>query len=615
MALYLEVLKRIYRKTHLFFILVIAISLIIFLFFSFYEYSKNKYIPDYNSIIKIDDNFNLENRYHKVFFKNFIFTNTISLLLQNLFIVSLIFYIYCFSLVINKTLMLNIDIKTINFLKIGLHGLYFLIALTILYILSFEFFIPSLEKKIDFMKNNTSRAIISLNKGNEMYQKNSYIEAIYYYEDYLIIVVEDDVIDSRVHEIRNKIQINTYEQNKEKSNNISTTNNLTTTNFLNLARFYFQKKDYYTALYYYTFIAESKIPENREAKEQILLIKKILKYNNDLNIDKLNLSNEEIKKYIKIKDYEIRDIYILKSKADNYMSDKEYHEAYFLYEDILKINPNLNEVINNKNDAYKKLLETGAEIGNLMLAKNYPGKNHFVFILSQNRLMYTGLITKGKNKFYLYDVKIYNFDTNYNFKNVIEAPYGETKSSDTFTLFSFSINNRDTFYFPEITNSNSNKEIYPDNIFKLPSSMNDLYNFSYDYEKTFNSSLINLFKLNNLITETKNFSIGFNGNFIKSAITEKISYFFLFFSINLIIIGLSWRFRSNYVSGIPKIHYIIFLIIPFFVFIFFNLFQNYITAFYSTLAFSFNLFTTIIISLILNIILLLFSLIYISRTK
>lgn len=615
MSVNLEVLNKIYKKTHLFFIILIAISLIITASFSFFEYSKNIYIPDYDTILKIDENFNLENRYHQIYLKPFIFNNTISLLLKNLFIISIIFYLYCFSIVINKSDLLTVDNKTIKFLKIALHGLYFLIMLTILYILSLEIFIPSLDKKIDLMKDNTSRSIISLNKGNELYRDNKYIEALYYYEEYLIIIEEDVIIYNRAHDIRNKIQINTFAKNKEKSNLKDIQNIDSTTDYLKLAETYFQKKDFYTALYYYTFIAESNIKESREAKDKINLIKKILKYDNSLNIDKINLSNEEIRKYIDKNDYEIRDIYTLKSKADNLMSNKEYHDAYFLYEDILKIDPNQNEVINNKNESYKKLSETAAEIENLILAKNYPGKNHFVFMLSQNRLMYIGLITKGKNKFYLYDIKIYTFETNYNLKNIIEAPYGETKNSDTFTVYSFSINDRNIYYLPEITDANSNKEIYPDHLFKLPASINDLYTFSYDYEKTFNSSLANLFNLNNIISKNKNFSIGFNGNFIKSAITGKISYIFLFFSLNLITLGLAWRLRSNYLTGIPKIHFAIFLIIPLFVFIFFNLLQNYITAFYSTLAFTFSLYIAILISFILNFILLILSLIYISRTK
>ena len=97
--------------------------------------------------------------------------------------------------------------------------------------------------------------------------------------------------------------------------------------------------------------------------------------------------------------------------------------------------------------------------------------------------------------------------------------------------------------------------------------MNLLYNFSYDYEKTFNSSLISLSKLYNTISENKkeNFSIGFNSNFIKSAIADKISNILIFLSLNLIIISLSWRLRSNYLTGIPKIHLLIILAIPFFI--------------------------------------------------
>ena len=237
-------------------------------------------------------------------------------------------------------------------------------------------------------------------------------------------------------------------------------------------------------------------------------------------------------------------------------------------------------------------------------------------MLSENQLAYIGLITKGKNKFYLYDIKICSFDINYNFKNIIEAPYGETKSRNTFTLYSFSLNNRNKVNLPVITYKNSRKEIYSEYIFKLPATLNSLYNFSYDYKKTLNNSLANLFKLNNLINDSnKNFSIGFNNNFIKTAITDKISHIFIFFSLNLIIIALSWRLRSNYLTGIPKIHLLIILAIPFFIYIFINTIQKYNTIFYSTLAISTNIFILLILCFVINIVLMLFSIFYIASTK
>jgi len=492
-----------------------------------------------------------------------------------------------------------------------------LIALTFIFFISSEFFIPLLEGRLENMRNNTSRAIISLNKGNELYNNKNYQEALYFYEEYFIIIEKDNLIYNRIHEIQNKIKIESF--NDDKKELLMNTKNVNdaTTYYLELANNHFQKKDYLTALFYYSFIAETNLPSNTFAQQRIILIKEILKYNSDLNIKESNKNNTELNKYIYGEDLQIREIYVLKSKADNYMINKQFLNAYFIYEDILKINPNLNEVISAKNKAYIKLKNTAAEIEELITAKNFPGRNNFVFMLSNNRLMYIDLITKSKNKFYLYNIKIYNFDANYNLINVIEAPYGETKSLDTFTLYSFSLIDRNNNHLPIITQANSNKETYSEYIFKLPASMNYIYNFSYDYKKTFNSSLIKLFKLYNLINENKNqnFSIGFNSNFIKNAITDKLTNTFLFFSLSLIIISISWRLRSNYMTGIPKIHLIIILCIPVFVYIFVDTLQKYITAFYSTLTLSTNFFLLLVICFVINIAIMLLSIFYISSTK
>ena len=170
---------------------------------------------------------------------------------------------------------------------------------------------------------------------------------------------------------------------------------------------------------------------------------------------------------------------------------------------------------------------------------------------------------------------------------------------------------------PVITYENSRKEIYPEYMFKLPASLNSLYNFSYDYEKTFYTSLINLSMLYNLINENKNndFSIGFNKNFIKSAIADKISNILIFLSLNLIIMAFSWRLRSSYLTGIPKIHWMVILAVPFFIYIFVNALQKYITLFYSTLAFSTNFILLLVICFVINIIIILFSIFYITSTK
>ncbi len=617
-----ESLKKIHNKTYIIFFVIFSIAFIIFMILSFYQFSKHSIQPQYEENVYMLANNNLQNRYHSIYNISFIINNTLFLFFNNLFVISLIFFSFCYSLIIKKGDLITSDGKTISFAQIVSRGLYILIGLTIIYFFALEFFIPVIEKRLEWMKNKTSQAIISLEKANEYYYKKMNEKSLLLYQDYINIIEKDETIKTRIRELKNEIKTDIFNKNKmerisEKSDQDTTIAD-TITDYIQLAEIYFQKKDYHAAWYYYQYIIESDSAKRNEAKEKINLIKKIFKYENSMMDKKEKISDRQLQDWLSQKEREIQEIYILKNQAEYREKKKEYQKAFFIYKDILKKNPNLRDVIKAKNNVYLQLTNVAVELSDIECAKIYPSKRNFVFMLAPRTLIYISSIIKRLNKFYFYDVKIYNLDNKFKINSIIESPYGETKSPDSFTLYCYSLKNRKIENYPTITYSNSSKKRYSDYIFSLPVSMNTLYNFSYDYNKTLGFSLAKLFQLKNFTIKEKganDFSIGFNNNFIKTAIADKISRIFIFFSICLILISLSWRFRSSYISNIPIFHYLLMLIIPFFIYVIVNILQTFITSFYSILSLTTNFAVMLIISFVLNIILMIFSIIYIASSK
>ena len=237
-------------------------------------------------------------------------------------------------------------------------------------------------------------------------------------------------------------------------------------------------------------------------------------------------------------------------------------------------------------------------------------------MLSKNQLIYFGNITVGIDTYYLYNVKIYNLNDSFKILSTIEAPFGQTKALNDFTLFSFSKDDRKISNLPVIKNAGK-QEVNKDYIFMLPADMNILYNFSYDYKRTFGFSLINLFKLKNIADNGGglNYSAGFNAKYIKTAILDKMSLVFLFFSINLIFISIAWRFRSNYIGSISLFNLILITVIPVFLYFFSNILQIFETSFYTMISELANFSLILVICFAINSVLTFFSIIYIASSK
>jgi hypothetical protein len=589
-------------------------------------FSKNSFTPSFVEKAKFIMDKNIMERCHKKFMISYIMNYSLIFYIRNIFLVSLIFFCFNYSLVVNKGDLITADGKNIMFYEIVRHGLYILIFLTVVYYICFDFILPRSERRIRWINEITYNTMVLLDTANKMYFNKNLEGSLYYYKEYLNIIEDDEAAMERIRIIRNTMYTNDFEKNKKI--NVEEPPD-TTTDYFKLADRYYEKKDYYSAWYYYNYIAHNDNIRKQEAAEKIKNIKKIIQYENSMKTDKEKLSMADLMKFIDDKDREIQSIYLLKNKAKNLFDDKEYQKSYFVYSDILKINPNLRDVIEDQNQVYKKLSEISVEISYADKVKLLPGKINFVFTKDNYRLFQFGRIVKTFDSYYLYNVKIVDFDKNYNIRNVIISPYGRTievkniknknieKISNKITLYSYMMDNKNIEYKPRIFDmTNLTNEEYPEYLIDLPANLEVFYDFSYDYNKTLGFSLVKLFMLKNMVMEDKKaLSIGLNLDFIKTAILDKISRIFLFFSICLIFIGLAWRLKSYYMGHIPLSHFILMLAVPISLYYFLQVFNILNSTFYSLLILIGDFNMVLIITFAVNILIMIASILFVASSK
>lgn len=546
----------------------------------------------------------------------------------------------------------------------------------------------NLPKKIE--SNDFENLILKNIKDQTNYDlvKNSYIHNIYkgYYTILPNLSNEDKnkiwqiIYKTGYFKVKNsenrEAEIEGYEK---EDTSISTS----ITDYSQLADIYFDKKDYMSAWFYYQHMAEADKDKRKYALERISLIKKALRF------QRSDLSDKQFEEFLKDSDKEIKKIYSLKKKAVEYFENKEYQKAYFYYSDILYINRNLRDAIQGKNISYEKLKKSAVELFDILKARSFPGKKNFIFFADRNTLVFIDNIVKKydmealRNNYYLYNVKIINFDDSFKNVKTIIAKYGESKSLNTYTLYCYDLSNRDNEFYPFVYENGILKgELKKDYIFSFPVDINTLYNFSYNYSKTFNFSLLRLFRLNNLganvltivsefdisafenvilpkikntkdkefllnnykldqftkkyylkedITENdktklykilnnigikkENISIGFNLNFIKTAIADKISHFFMFLYLSLFIMTISWRLRSNFFGNIKKIYIPFIIIIPIFIYFLLELIYTLNTLLSSIVAVSLVFEMVLLFSIILNLLITIIATIFLSANS
>ncbi|OHD12243.1 MAG: hypothetical protein A2086_03505 [Spirochaetes bacterium GWD1_27_9] len=651
-----EALKKIYFKTQIsfsiFFLLYLLICLTISVIYSRQHLTE----------------------IHPQFYFDFVRNNSLLLFFQNLFLITLIYFSFCYSIIINREDLIVKGGINLTFAQIVSRGLYILIFLTLLFIVGMEFTIPYLENKIENMRNNTIRANNLIESGNLFYKNKKYFDSLRCYEEY-IKIIESDPIKERVRELRIKIADEIKKKNSVLiTEDTAISNNIT--DYIQLAEIFFQKQDYLASLYYYQYIYD--VNKKKDILQKIENIKEILRYRNSMMTDK------EFSDYMEKEFIEIKDIYSLRKQSEKYFYEEDYQKSLFTYIEILKKNQSLRDIVQLQNESFVKLSNVSVELSYLENAKIFSGKNDFVFFLSDKIMLTIDMakkvldMDKLENTFYLYGVKIYKFDDNFNIKDVIYAPYGQAKSQLFFTLYCYSLQDKNVEYFPipeiieekyfsqileNVSNEDENyllslydksnyiykikkdvsdsekiktakiiKEskfnikniIYDENskfmdyIFKFPTDINVLYNFSYDYNKALNFSLFKLFQLKDFVIKDQqivSFSAGFNNNFLKTAITDKISRIFLFFAISLIFIGISWRLRANFIGNVPIYYFVLMIIIPLFIYVIIKIIQVFTTSFYSVLSHSVNFLSLLVICFIVNSIITIFSIVFIATNR
>lgn len=615
-----ESLRKIYFKTFITFF-VIFISLLLFSFV-YSNFSFNKIT------------------FHPQFFFDFFKANSVVIFFNNYFLCAALFLTLTYSLVINSEDLISKTGNRLFFYQISSRGLYLLVFLTIFYIVALEFIVPSAIEKIDTIKNSSLRAGISLRNGEEAYENKNYVEASIFYNEYLSII-NDNAIEEKFREAKNKIvlpkkmysielvailksaknesdklfikelygkEINDYFYLKD---NISTEEKNRLWSLLNgidyfenskesveykddglisdlitdydqLAEIFFNKRDYLTAWYYYQYVVETDTAKSADAKNKIYLIKKALKY------QKSDFSEAELAEFMKNKESEIKNIYNLKKIAANYINLKEYQKAYFVYQDILGINRNLRDAINGINLSRSELNKISAEYSDLEKAKKYVGKRNFAFLLDPNSMVYIGSIVKTYNEdftytYYLYDIKINYYDAKNNKKSLIKADFGQMKTNYLATLYCFDLSDRNREFFPTITENGVATVLKDKYLYNIPIDINTLYNFSYDYEKTLTFPIVKLLRLKNYKFSGIN-NVGINMDFVKTAILDKISRYFIFFTLGLLAISLSWRLRSKYLGNFPFLLYPVLLVIPAFLYFVIKMVFYFSTLTYSILS-------------------------------
>lgn len=599
-----ENLLSIYRKTYICFFLIIIIATITALFISFYEISNCTVSPNYEEDFTIK-----ENAIFSPFVKNFVLNNTILILSKNLIFIVVLFCSLCYSFFIGEKDLINSDGLKNNFSQIISRGLYIILFLWVLHYTALDYLLNHSETKIKIIKDSSQIALNLLKKGNISYFKEDYKNALSYYSHYLNIVKKDDVITTRIREINNKIKISEFENNKklakEKTKEISIPTNII--KYEDLAKFYFEKKDFVTALYYYKHMLDLGGSAKIEAENKIKEIKEYLVHQEKTKTSEIS---------IKLTEETLEKIYLLKSQADNYFKNKEYQKAYFLYSDILSLDPNLRDIIEKRKETLSKLYEISAEIEELSFAYIYPEKSDILFITNNNEVFNIEKATKFYNDYFLYNIKIYKFNNDYNITEIIVSKYGviREKNKNKIILYAFSKTNKDEEYFPVIIKNNKEERFQPGYI-EMGISFDEIYNFSFEYKKIFFLPLAKLLMLEKIIENKKISYSGLNKYFIQLAFLDKINQLFLFLILSFLTITVAWKLKSKYIEAFPKFLYPFLIIIPFFIFYSVNLIitTSTILIYILLLVFAFNTVTVILITT--NSLLLFLSLILLSTNK
>ncbi len=421
MNAYSDVLSSIRSKTYTFFFLSAVFYCLLSMVVSFISYRMVS--ADYNIQFYID----------------YILNNSILFIFNNLVIYAASFFMIMYSMIIKREDLINKENKKVLFSDIISSGLYILIILTLLLFLGQEFLVPKAYDKLAAIKSNTKLSDTLLKLANSSYDNSNFEQALKYYNDYTYII-ENDFVKERIRELKVKTANDELERRKSLSKNTGyiTPNDL---DYIKLAQISYDKEDYIGALYYYQYVLEtynySKRQSNQRdvAEKRIQEIKKILQFKDSMLTD--DKFQDKIDQNLK----DISKIYNLKREAEIAKSREDYFSAYFLYSDILDINSDLRDAVQEKNDAFYKISLIGVDYDSVSNAKLLPSRDNIVFMYDSGLLMSAKKMVRaldlGKNiyTYYMYDIRFFKYDSQFNLNYVSYAPYGEIKNYSSIYQF------------------------------------------------------------------------------------------------------------------------------------------------------------------------------------
>ncbi len=389
------------------------------------------------------------------------------------------------------------------------------------------------------------------------------------------------------------------------------------TDYYQLAEIYFKKGDYTTAWYYYRYIFDNDQLRRDEVGLKISEIKNILQMNTVVS-GQNSISRDSFRRELLEQERQMVHIYELSRKADYLYKEGALKEAYFTLEEILQINYRLREIRDFRDRVYAELTSKAVEFSKIDSIRGLPGKKSFCFMAKPNQFIYFGEIIPFSGTYYVFDVKIVDFDDNFNVTKTVTAPYGEFKNKQIFTMYTYSLNDRDLEFYPESEVSNGSKQtLKNDYIFTIEADISTLYNFSYDYERALDFAIFRLYEMRSfsgVSQGNETFSMGFNNNFIKTAIIDKISKDFMIFTLSLFMIVLGWKFRSKTGLQMGLRYYVLLPSIPLIFVAMINGFISINTHFYSILGTIMNFNLLLVVCIVLNVLLMVSAIVVVAGT-
>ncbi len=565
--------SQINKKTYLSFI---GLSVVIFLCLMIYSgFAFRNRIISYN------------------FLTAFIFNNAALLFLKNLILIMWIFVVFTYSFIIKREDTIGSNGKQVMFYSIISAGINLVVLCAVLYALSVEVFVPMLDANITKIGNESRLSKELLDLGDKYYKESRWKDALQVYENYQRVAKPSNFVKERMRSLRIKVL---SESDKNKGT-ILIPDNLKY--YIDIADYLYEKEEYISAWYYYEQVAAAYDTNRQRALTQIDNIKTIYNYRNSL------LTDKQKHKYLTMELSKIRTLYKDSFDASEFFKKKKYLEAYFVYRKIINENKNIREASKGKDLSLSELYKTGIDINSIEKAKFFPGKDDILFFNDTATLINIGNLKRiinidtMKYDFYFFDTIVYQIDDRYRPGDAFYIRYGVLKNGNLLSSYIFSLEDKNTEFFPVLYYLDSSlyarlKNICMENEiallekcytvrngkFSLNTAISDgdlislgklfnsaadsglsackldqtvrikenistLYNFEYDYEKAVYTPLLRLLDINSIKSNKIKSSnvIGFNQSFIRAAIGEKIArIFFLVYSL-LFLISFSWRRR------------------------------------------------------------------------